>query len=163
MSVVTAGVAHAAGALAKQGARAVLKSSGSGASKIGPMARALVNDTRGAARNDGVKRLGLGLDEGNTREGYRAWADRKGFKTYDQLSPRALPDLKRVQHAMKQADEIHFNMEEFEAPMGPKLETVGNRPSFGFTTLEYSTVRTQYLDKTTFWLGDEKFVGPHTF
>jgi len=109
-------------------------------------------------------RMGLGLGKVPGRQGYRAWSALRGFKTWDEIAPRMYGgDLPRVESAMRTANELHFNMEGFRSPRAPQLRTKFGEPVNGYSNFEYSLMRTQYPEKSFFWIGDSEFIGPHRF
>lgn len=70
---------------------------GSAAHRIGDTAGDVGRAARGGAE------LGLGLRAAPGREGFRAWAGRMGFKTFDELSPQMPTDVQRIDWAMRGA------------------------------------------------------------
>jgi len=111
----------------------------------------------------GGAELGLGLRAAPGREGFRAWARRMGFKTFDELSPKMPTDVQRIDWAMKDATKIHFNMEGFSPPARPRLGVEFGEPTGGYTNYEYSQLSQQHWDKAQFWMGSEPWYGPHQF
>jgi RHS repeat-associated protein len=107
-------------------------------------------------------RLGLGLGPGPDREGYRAWSERHGLSTWDELSPKMPTDTARINYALGAADEIHFNTEGFVSPL--RLDTrlkFGEPRARSMTDYEFSVIIKGELPNGTklekpvyFWRGD---------
>jgi hypothetical protein len=77
--------------------------------------------SEGEVGGGGAAALGLGLRAGGGRQGFRAWAARMGFRTFEQLSPRMPTDVQRINEAMRAAKTINFNMKGFVPPSVPQL------------------------------------------
>jgi hypothetical protein len=108
----------------------------------------------GDLAGEGGSKLGLGLDSYKSREGYRAWSARRGFQTFDELSPKMARDVDRIDFAMESADEIHFNALEYRPTQNPNATISKMVGKNGYTNYEYGRIMRDFQDKAWFWRGD---------
>lgn len=95
------------------------------------------------------KRLGLGLKSARRGLDYIEWSQRHGYSTYGKLSGSG-PFPKQIAEAMRNADEIHFNMEGVDINRASgKLNEFGEPFSGNYTNYELHLLKEnkEYRDK----------------
>jgi len=102
------------------------------------------------------KKLGLGLWDKKNRPEFDKWAESIGAQRYGALSGRG-SFSEQIDQAMRNADEIHFRLDDVSPrKASPDLNDYGE-PSRGYTNYELAMIRDNpdFMSKTTWWKDGE--------
>lgn len=106
-----------------------------------------------------LKRLALGLNSRRRNISYVKWAERKGYGDYGALGKKGRFD-RQVEDAMKNADEIHFNLDGVDMAKfkgKPRIDENGSPESANWTNYELWLISTNkaYAKKVKWWNHDK--------
>lgn len=98
-----------------------------------------------------LKKLALGLKDPKKGLDYKAWGKERGMGTYADFGGRG-SFSEQIEKAMKDVDEIHFNLDEVNVQKASGRLNDYGEPAAGYTNYELHLLKKpEFADKVTWW------------